>query len=79
MRSVIEGSDFVYKVWFHWIETILNMELVLESLPLSMKELFYIYHEVGALCSSVAHQATFGADFVDSLISRLYPNTVSII
>uniref|UniRef100_A0A2N9ITF6 Uncharacterized protein n=1 Tax=Fagus sylvatica TaxID=28930 RepID=A0A2N9ITF6_FAGSY len=45
IRSVIEGSDFVYKVWFHWIETILNMELVLESLPLSMKELFYIYHE----------------------------------
>jgi hypothetical protein len=79
LGSVIECSKFINKVWFQWVETILNMELVLDPLPLSMKELFNISHEVGAFGSSVADHAAFGADFVDSLVSTLYPNMASII
>ena len=79
LGSVIECSKFIDKVWFQWVKTILNMEFILDPLPLSMKELFNISHEVGALGSSVADHAAFGADFVDSLISTLYPNTASII
>ena len=55
------------------------MELVLDPLPLSMQELFNIHHEVNALGSSVAQQTAFGADFMDSLVSTLYPDAIAII
>ena len=51
--SIVEGSEFIDKMWFHRVETILDMEFVLDPLPLSMQELFNISHEVGTLGSSV--------------------------
>ncbi len=76
---VIEGSEFIDKMWFHRVETILDMELVLDPLPLSLQELFNISHEVGTLRSSVAQKTAFGTYFMDALITTLYPNTIAII
>ncbi len=79
VRTVVECLNFIDDVWFKRIETIKYLKLCLDVSSLAVKHLLHIFHKVSALSPSVANQATFCANLVNSFIAALDPGSVAIV
>lgn len=79
VRMVVESPNFIDNVWFKRIETIEYLKLCLDASSLAVKHLLHIFHKVSALSPSVANQATFCANLVNSFISALDLGSVAIV
>jgi L-cysteine desulfidase len=79
LGTVVESSQFINEVRLKRIKPILNLESLLDSLSLSVKEVLNISHKVGALWSIMSYEPTFCTNFMDMFVSALDPNSISII
>ena len=79
LRTIVKGPDFINKMRFDGMKSIMNLELILDKETLMVEKLLNILHEISALCTSVINETTFCADFMHTFISALYPDTISII